>query len=89
MNVHQTTIGEEKTPLPFQPKTKADHLALKIAKAFKEENKLPLYRVICENHDEETLKKAFSEGMAVPDEKIRKSRAALFAYLSKKYAKRK
>lgn len=90
MNEHQTASGiDDKTPLNFQPKTKADHLALKIARTFKEEHKLPLYRVCCENFDEETVKRAFAEVMAVPDDKIKKSRTALFAYLLKKYAKRK
>ena len=90
MNEHQTAGGvHDKTPLNFQPKTKSDYLALKIARAFKEEHKLPLYRVCCENFEEEGIKKAFSEVMAVPDNKIKKSRSALFIYLMKKYAKRK
>jgi hypothetical protein len=90
MNERRPASGvDNKTPLNFQPKTKADHLALKIARAFREESKLPLYRVCCENFDEETIRKAFAKVMTVPDDKIRKSRSALFAYLLKKYAKRK
>jgi hypothetical protein len=90
MNEPQTAGGVgDRTPLNFQPKTKSDHMALKIARAFKEENRLPLYRACCENFEEEGIRKAFSEAMAVPDDKIKKSRSALFVYLMKKYAKRK
>lgn len=90
MNESQTDGGvESETPLNFQPKTQADHLALEIARAFKEESKLLLYRVLCENFNDQVVKKAFDAVMNVPDEKIKKSRAALFAYLLKKYAKRK
>jgi hypothetical protein len=89
MQENQTASGENKIPLSFQPKTKPDYLAMKIAKAFNEESKLPLYRVLCENFNDQIVKKAFDEVMNVPDEKIKKSRAALFAYLLKKYAKRK
>jgi len=85
----RTPGGDNKTPLDFEPKTKADYLALKIARAFNEESKLPLYRVLCENFNDQVVKKAFDDVMNVPEEKIKKSRAALFAYLLKKYAKRK
>lgn len=89
MTERQTPNGDDKAPLGFQPKTKADYLALKIARAFNEESKLPLYRVLCENFNDQIVNKAFAEVMNVPNEKIKKSRAALFAYLLKKYAKRK
>ena len=90
MHEHQTASGvDDKMPLNFQPKTKADYLALKIARAFKEEHRLPLYRACCENFEEEGIKQAFEEVMAVPDDKIKKSRPALFIHLMKKYAKRK
>ena len=90
MNNHRTVGGiKDDTPLNFQPKTKSDYLALKIARAFKEEHRLPLYRAVCENFQEEGIETAFSEVMALPDNKIKKSRAALFIHLMKKYGKRK
>jgi hypothetical protein len=90
MNEHQAPGGiNSKMPLTFRPKTKSDYLALKIARAFSEEHKLPMYRACCENFEESGILKAFSETMAVPDDKIRKSRPALFVHLMKKYAKRK
>ena len=66
--------------------TKIDHLALVVAEGLGERHRLPLYRRICRKFDESIIRRALAEVQSIPDEKIKKSRAALFIYLVKKYA---
>jgi hypothetical protein len=65
---------------------KIDNLALRVAQGLGESHRLPLYRRICRKFDEPIIRRAFGEVRSVPDYKIKKSRAALFAYLVRKYA---
>jgi hypothetical protein len=79
--------GHNGRPVPFVPKTKEDQLALDIARAFNDEKHLPMYRFFCGKYHDSVIRKAFSEAKSYPEEKINKSRPALFIYLIKKHAK--
>jgi hypothetical protein len=70
----------------FRPKTKSEHLAVMIAAAFNDEEKIGLYVVYCKKHSHEVIQRAFAEAQNFPEEKIKKSRVALFFYLLKRYA---
>lgn len=70
----------------FEPKDRKDLLALDIAKAFQDENHLPMFRHFCQTLDEQVVRRAFSETLQTPEKDIKKSRTALFIYLIRKYA---
>ena len=71
----------------LQSKAKKD-LAVEIAKNFGEENRLFVYEYVFQNISEATIKQAYEEAIKVPDEKIRKTRSALFFFLLNKYAEK-
>lgn len=71
----------------LQSKDKKD-LAVEIAKNFGEENRLFVYEYVFQSIPEAIIKKAYEEALSVPDEKIRKTRSALFFYLLNKYAEK-
>lgn len=73
--------------VPFTPKTEGQKLALEIARAFQEETHLPKYLHLCARYDLDIVKRVFFEVQRIPQDKIKKSKAALFTYLVKKYAK--
>ncbi|MFH0804634.1 MAG: hypothetical protein V1916_00360 [Patescibacteria group bacterium] len=73
-------------PLPFSPRSRTDVLALEVASALRDETRLPLYRMYCQQYDEQLVRRALATVQAVPDEKIKKSRPALFIFLLKQYA---
>ncbi len=68
-------------------KQKKERLALKIAKLFKEKEKIKLYLYVVNHYKESAIDKAFEETMKVPNIEIKKSRSALFFHLLKKYDK--
>lgn len=70
----------------WKPKTKRDHLAFMIAKAFNDPDQVNLYRNYCKKYPLTVIFKAFSEAKSFPEERIKKSRAAIFFYLLKTYA---
>jgi hypothetical protein len=72
-------------PIKYQPATDTDRLALEIARGLGEEERLPIYRMVCENRSEEVVRRAFEQAKKTPQEKIKKSRSALFFYLVNKY----
>ena len=72
-------------PIPFEPKTPSDALALEIATAFGDQAHLPLYRQICSAHNHSNVYRAFKDTLRIPIHKIKRSRRALFIYLLKKY----
>ena len=75
--------------IPFKPLNAEDQLALDIAKAFEDENHIPMYRSLISKFDKTAIKRAFDEAQAIPESKIKKSRTALFIYLVKKYGNTK
>lgn len=78
-------VGSER-PLPFTPRSRQDELAAEVAAAFKDQRRLVLYRSLCNAYDEQSIRRALATVQAVPEERIRKSRPALFVYLLKHYA---
>lgn len=72
-------------PIPFEPKTPSDALALEIASSFNDEIRLPLYRQICAAHDQSVVYRAYRHVLRMPESKIKKSRRALLIYLLRKY----
>lgn len=72
-------------PIPFEPKTPSDALALEIARAFGDEIRLPLYRQICSAHEHSVVYRAYRTVLRTPLSKIKKSRCALLIYLLRKY----
>lgn len=67
-------------------KTEAEEQATRIAKEFNDEDNVEYYRSLCRDYPEKIIKKALDTVQCVPDNKIKKSRGALFTYLVKKYA---
>ncbi len=73
-------------PIPFRPKSKPDELALEIASALDDVSHLPMYRYLCEKYGQRRIREVLRRVQAVPEEKIKKSRAALFVYLIRRNA---
>jgi biotin operon repressor len=76
-----------KTFKNFKPKTREELLALDIAQALKDRNGFPLYLSYAKKYPESLLRRVLGEVKEIPDEKIKKSRGALFNHLIQKYAK--
>lgn len=70
----------------FTPQTQYEHLALLIARAFDDEAQLEPYLVYCKKYPTAVIRQAFNAARDFPEEKIKKSRAAIFFYLVKRYA---
>ena len=62
-------------------------LAEELAGELGEEESVELFRSYAERYSEEFLRRVLAEVLAVPPEKIKKSRGALFTYLIKKHAR--
>lgn len=65
----------------------SDRQLERIAEALGDANDRELYLLIARTVPSETIRRALEETLAVPVERIRKSRAALFIHLIRKYAK--
>ena len=79
----------EKNPEKFSfiPRTKEDFLALEIAEDFGDKKLIPLLVFYCRKYPERTVRSVLSETKQTPEDKIKKSKMALFIYLLHKYAK--
>ena len=64
-------------------------LAQELASRLNDEAHLSLYRKFVQKLPVDVLKRILSEVTAVPTEKIRKSRGALFTYLVQRYVHKK
>jgi biotin operon repressor len=71
----------------FTPKTREELLALDLADALNDRKALALYLSYARRFPESLLRKALGEAKEMPEEQIRKSRAALFNHLVRKYVK--
>lgn len=67
---------------------KQEQLAEELAHILKDRESLVLYRSYTTTYPESFLRKLLGEVMEVPDNKIKKSRGALFSYLIQKYGHR-
>lgn len=65
----------------------SDQSSVRIAEALGDPNNPQLYLLIAHTVPAETIRLALEETLAVPVDRIRKSRAALFIHLIRKYAK--
>lgn len=63
------------------PRTREEILAWDLAVALKDKKGLPFYISCTKRYPEPLLRRVLAEVMTVPDEKIKKSRGALFNYL--------
>ena len=70
----------------FIPKTKQDRLAWTIAQGLGEAEYVTIFRSLVMHYPEAMIQRAYEEALAIPAEKVRKSRGAIFNYLVKKYA---
>ncbi|MBI5374190.1 MAG: helix-turn-helix domain-containing protein [Candidatus Schekmanbacteria bacterium] len=78
-----------KRPPPdgFIPKTREELLALDLARGLHDHDSLFLYLSYAKKYPESVLRQLLSEVKAIPDNKIKKGRGALFNHLVKQYAK--
>ncbi|HZS45645.1 MAG TPA: hypothetical protein VFC63_11115 [Blastocatellia bacterium] len=70
----------------FQPKAKRELLAYTIAETFNDSDHLQLYLTYCKKYATHIIQRAYAEAHSIPQERIKKSRAAVFFYLIKQYA---
>ena len=76
-----------KSSKEFKPKTRKELLASDLARGLNDSKSLPFYLSVVRQYPEPLLMKLLGEVREIPSEKIKKSRAALFNYLLKQYAK--
>jgi hypothetical protein len=70
----------------FKPRTKTEQLALELAEALNDQNGLALYLSYTKKYPESFLRRILGVVKKIPNEKIKKSRGALFNHLIQKYA---
>lgn len=70
----------------FKPKTREELLAKDLAITLNDLQALPLYLSYSKKYPESLLRKILGEVKEIPQDKIKKSRGALFNHLIKKYA---
>lgn len=73
----------------FALRTKEDLLALDLADELNDRKNLSLYLHCAKKYPEPFLRRVLGEVKEIPTERIKKSKAALFTYLVKKYAENK
>ena len=76
------------SPNEFKPKTKEEILALDIAETLNDERNPQKYLHYAKRYTEPLLREVLSQVRQTPEERIKKSRVALFVYLVNHYAKR-
>ena len=83
-------IDKDSCHLPlglFKPSNRHELLALDLARELNDYQGLPFYLSCSKKYPEPLLRGVLSQVKEVPEEKITKSRAALFNHLIQKYAK--
>jgi hypothetical protein len=65
---------------------RANELARTIAEAFSDTDNLATYQILCRKYPDSAVRAAHRAALSVPDEKVKRSRLALFTFLVKKYA---
>jgi len=82
--IHKTVAPDSKK---LTPAIQTESLALELADTLNDHKHLSLYLSLTRRYPESALRSVLSQVLAVPENKIRKSRAALFIYLIQAYAK--
>ena len=72
--------------LTHQPHNKREQFAQAIAESFTDQQHLSRYQQACKKYPLAILYRAYAEARSIPKEQVRKSRAAIFFYLIKRYA---
>ena len=72
----------------FRPETREELLALDLAEGLNDRRNLPLYIVYARTYPEHLLRRTLGVVKEIPDNKIRKSRGALFTYIIKKHGQK-
>ncbi len=72
----------------FKPRTRQELLALDLADALNDHKGLALYLSYARKYPEHLLRRTLGEVKEIPEERIRKSRAALFNHLVQQHAKK-
>ena len=67
------------------PQSKRELLAQTIAQAFNDTEQISLYLNYCKKYPLALVLRAYAEAKSIPPAQIKKSRAAIFFYLIKKY----
>lgn len=62
-------------------------LAIEIAESLNDQKSLPLYQQMTNKYSPVFLREKLREALAVPPEKVRKNRGALFTWMVKNHAK--
>lgn len=75
-------------PDGFRPATKEELLAVDLAKELKDKKGLASYLGFTKKYPEEFLRQILAEVKMTPNNKIKKSRGAMFTYLVYHYAKK-
>ena len=70
----------------FKPRTRQELLAFDLATALNDRKSLFVYLSYAKRYPESILRRILGDVKEIPAGKIKKSRAALFSYLIKKYA---
>ncbi|MDX9859203.1 MAG: hypothetical protein RBT76_15570 [candidate division Zixibacteria bacterium] len=73
-------------PRSAEDSERANELARTIAQAFLDTDNLATYQILCRKYSDSGVKAAYRAALSVPDEKVKRSRLALFTFLVKKYA---
>lgn len=69
----------------FVPNDTEERLALELARRLNDEESLPFFLGITKRYSEPFLRKLLDQTLAVPAERIRKSRGALFNWLLQRH----
>ena len=73
---------------PAKP-AKPNPLAQEIVQSFQDKDNLSFYEQVCSQYSEDLIRRILQKVQEIPDEKIKKSRGALFTYLIKQYDPKK
>jgi tRNA A37 N6-isopentenylltransferase MiaA len=76
-------VSQKKPTAELRPQTKEELLATDIAQTLASPDRIHLYRSFARRYPESFLREVLSQVKQTPDRQIKKSRAALFAYLVK------
>lgn len=72
----------------FRPETREEILGIDLAIGLNDQKNLPLYLSYAKKYPEHFLRRIMGTVREIPDDKIRKSRGALFSYIVKKNAQK-
>ena len=88
IDIEDKTFSDSKvkTITGFRPRNRKELLALDLSNALNDQKGLSLYISYAKRYPEPLLRKVLGVVKEIPDEKIKKSRGALFNYLIQKYA---